>query len=299
MAEDGERMTYRDVKPTDWFYSAVHKATRMGGLRGDLDALGRLQFRPHHSISRAEAAVLYVRATKPHRYALLDVRPSVVGISGPAGIGTGGFVRDDGLILTNWHVAGGTGNKFRVCLCDKDYPPGTERWLVNERKADGTFVDGAYAGFHAGGDGYHDLALVKLSSRQLAEAKARLGGPLPLLRFLDGLPDPAEPVFSFGAPMGRYGWFAAGWVARTNDANGIVECVGLDKAINPGNSGGPVFTLERLVVGIITWKVTGTNVDSMGLAQGCSEVLPWLRAHGVEPILVEDIPDEDETLPLA
>jgi S1-C subfamily serine protease len=293
-------VSYTDVQPTDWFARTVAKAARMGGMRGDLDSQGRPRFRPADPITRAEAATIYVRATKPHRYALLDVRSAVVGISSPLGIGTGGFVREDGVILTNLHVAGSAANRFRVCLCDRDYPPGQDRWLINERTPTGELVDGAYAEFHAGGDGYHDLALIKLSPRQLAEAKQRLGDPLPLLRFLKGVPDPAEPVFSFGAPMGRYGWFAAGWVAKTSDANGMIECLGLDKAVNPGNSGGGVFTLERLVAGIITWKVVGTHVDSMGLAQlGNTEVIPWLRAHGVEPILFDDIPDEDEQLPLA
>ncbi len=288
------KQTYPDVLPTAWYYPAVEKATRMNLTRGRKEAGGKILFHPLDQPNRAEVATVAVRTAKPHRYALLDVRSSVVGISSAVGIGTGGFVSEDGLILTNWHVIGGTGNRFRICLCDRDYGDSIDRWLVNDRNPDRTLVDGAYAELYAG-DGSKDLGLLKLSPRQLAEAKERLGGTLPLLRFLDGVPDPAEPVFSFGAPMGRYGWFAAGWVARM-DKNGLIECIGLDKGVNPGNSGGPVFTLERLVAGTITWKVVGTNVDSMGLAQlGTTEVIPWLRAHGVEPILVGDIPDEDET----
>jgi S1-C subfamily serine protease len=321
-------MTYADVRRQDWFWGPVEKAGRMGGMRGFVDQRGAKVFRPGEPVTRAQQAAVYVRGAKAFRYSLLSVRSSVLGIASEAGIGTGSLLTQDGLILTNYHVvrvpldAGQTAisaparlaSGFRIRLSDRDYLPGEEAWLVAERGPDGRLVDGAYARVHQlpdgrcacplpgkGTGGYLDLALLKLSDRQLAEARARLGDPLPVIRLLAPPhgPDIAEPVFAFGSPMGRYGWFSGGHVGRPNERNGIVQCIGADLAINPGNSGGPLFTLESLVCGIIAWKLADSSakVDDMGIAISLAEVLPWLALHGVSPGLEPDIPDEDELAP--
>jgi len=141
------------------------------------------------------------------------------------GIGTGFFVRSDGLVATNGHVVEGA-TEITVQVGD------------DERAVRGVLV---------GKDEATDLALVKIE-----------GGPFPVLALGDseGV-EVGEWVVAIGNPFGLSRSVTTGIVSYKGrrDVNpsgrpGYYDFIQTDAAINPGNSGGPLLDARGAVVGI-------------------------------------------------
>ena len=141
------------------------------------------------------------------------------------GIGTGFFIRSDGLVATNGHVVEGAADI-------------TVQVGEDER---------AYRGVLVGKDDATDLALVKVE-----------GGPFPVLALGDseGL-EVGEWVVAIGNPFGLSRSVTTGIVSfkGRRDVNptgkpGYYDFIQTDAAINPGNSGGPLLDARGAVIGI-------------------------------------------------
>jgi serine protease Do len=141
------------------------------------------------------------------------------------GIGTGFFIRSDGLVATNGHVVEGA-SEITVQV------GGDER---------------AVRGVLIGKDEATDLALVKVD-----------GGPFPVLALGDseGV-EVGEWVVAIGNPFGLSRSVTTGIVSYKGrrDVNpsgrpGYYDFIQTDAAINPGNSGGPLLDARGAVVGI-------------------------------------------------
>src|SRR2546423_471008 len=141
------------------------------------------------------------------------------------GIGTGFFVRSDGLLATNGHVVEGA-TEITVQLGH------------DERAVRGVLI---------GKDEATDLALVKVE-----------GGPYPVLSLGDseGL-EVGEWVVAIGNPFGLSRSVTTGIVSYKGrrDVNpsgrpGYYDFIQTDAAINPGNSGGPLLDARGAVVAI-------------------------------------------------
>jgi len=141
------------------------------------------------------------------------------------GIGTGFFVRSDGLVATNGHVVEGA-TEITVQVGE------------DERALRGVLV---------GKDEATDLALVKVE-----------GGPFPVLGLGDseGL-EVGEWVVAIGNPFGLSRSVTTGIVSYKGrrDVNpsgrpGYYDFIQTDAAINPGNSGGPLLDARGAVVAI-------------------------------------------------
>ena len=141
------------------------------------------------------------------------------------GIGTGFFIRSDGLVATNGHVVEGATEI-------------TVQVGYEERAARGVLV---------GRDEATDLALVKVE-----------GGPFPVLALGDseGV-EVGEWVVAIGNPFGLSRSVTTGIVSYKGrrDVNpsgrpGYYDFIQTDAAINPGNSGGPLLDARGAVVGI-------------------------------------------------
>jgi serine protease Do len=141
------------------------------------------------------------------------------------GIGTGFFIRADGLVATNGHVVEGA-TDITVQVGD------------DER---------AYRAVLVGKDDATDLALVKVE-----------GGPFPVLAFGDSdALGVGEWVVAIGNPFGLSRSVTTGIVSYKGrrDVNpsgkpGYYDFIQTDAAINPGNSGGPLLDSRGAVVGI-------------------------------------------------
>jgi serine protease Do len=139
------------------------------------------------------------------------------------GEGSGFIVSPDGLIVTNFHVAG-EADKVTVTTSD-----GKE-----------------YEATLKGADQKTDLALLKIEADR----------PLPYVVFGDSAKvRPGDKVIAVGNPFGLGGTVTAGIVSATGREIGsgpYDDFLQVDVPINRGNSGGPTFNLRGEVVGVNT-----------------------------------------------
>jgi putative serine protease PepD len=178
------------------------------------------------------------------------VQPSVVSIEVTTrqgrSEGSGVVLREDGMILTNNHVAGAEGAGLVVTFADGERAPAT---LV-------------------GADPATDLAVIKVSGvDNLVPATFAAG--------TDSLAV-GDTVLAIGSPLGLAGSVTAGIVSalhRSVDlgssgrqtASVLADAIQTDAAINPGNSGGPLVDTSGRVVGINTAIASLSGSGSIGL----------------------------------
>ena len=166
-------------------------------------------------------------------------------------IGSGVIVRKDGLVVTNFHVAGHAKKLF--CT------------LADKTRVSATLL---------GGDPATDLAVLQLDRKELKRLGAtfkvaKLGSMSP--------PQVGEIVIALGSPRGLSLSLTRGVVSNTERFMGgnitlpTGEMTGMynnwlqtDAAINPGNSGGPLVNLEGEVIGINSRGIPGG--DGLGFA---------------------------------
>ncbi|MGK5089520.1 trypsin-like peptidase domain-containing protein [Bdellovibrionota bacterium FG-2] len=144
----------------------------------------------------------------------------------PLSFGSGVFIREDGLILTNFHVVE-KASKITVIIDEK------QRWPARLL---------AY-------DSRTDLALVQIEKRP--------SSPVSVLQF--GNSDEmnvGDPVFAVGSPFGLIRSLSAGIIsAKGRGRVGILEIedfLQTDAAINPGSSGGPLLNFKGEIIGLNT-----------------------------------------------
>jgi len=141
--------------------------------------------------------------------------------------GSGFFINEDGLILTNRHVISGQAQQIQVTLPDQS----TYRAEVMVQ------------------DRANDLALIKIEPED-AVPYLRLGDS-------DGI-QVGQKVLAIGNPFGLNGTLTTGIVSSLDrtiqDESGaqLEEMIQTDAAINPGNSGGPLLDSTGSVIGVNT-----------------------------------------------
>lgn len=145
------------------------------------------------------------------------------------GSGSGVIVREDGTILTNYHVV----ERAR---------------RINIHLRDGRILRGRVLGV----DPATDLALIKVEARGLPVAQ--LGN--------SDAARPGEWVLAIGAPLGLEATVTHGILSATGRShlgiNDVEDYLQTDASINPGNSGGPLVNLRGEVLGINT-MIAGRN----------------------------------------
>jgi serine protease Do len=184
-----------------------------------------------------------------------------------ASIGSGVILSQDGLILTNAHVAGPKAVEINVTLSNLE--------RVGARLV--------------GWDHWTDLALLRLNlddvkKRGLTFKHAEFGDSEKLYV--------GETVFAVGTPHGLTRTVTRGIISNNNryfeDTEGVDgyetgnfnTWLQTDAAINPGNSGGPLVTDDGRVVGITSRAYLGAN--NLGFA------IPSATAKRVVAGLVRD-----------
>jgi len=157
-----------------------------------------------------------------------EMTPHVASLRLGRGAGSGVVFTDDGFLLTNAHVVGGS------------------------RTGTAGFADGTESDFDViGADPLSDLAVVR--ARGGTPAAARLGDADKLVV--------GQLVVAVGNPLGLGGTVTAGVVSalgrslptRSGRAGRVIEdVIQTDAALNPGNSGGALADASARVVGINT-----------------------------------------------
>jgi S1-C subfamily serine protease len=209
------------------------------------------QMRPALTQKDIDAAVLHTLQTKdlptPSAKAAASIQGAVVHVQAyvadpknkeadiESGVGTGVVIKDDGTILTNFHVISGA-KKLRVTFFD-----GTE--------AEATVV---------GVQPDKDLAVLKPQKIPDDLEPAILGSSQQLA--------PGDAVVVVGFPFGVGPSVSSGVVSGLNrqfkSPDGKQPLSGLiqfDAAANPGNSGGPLVNMSGEVVGIVTAILNPTS----------------------------------------
>ena len=149
-----------------------------------------------------------------------------------SGQGSGFFISEDGLVVTNNHVIDG----------------GAEFFIVTN---DGTELEAELIGK----DARTDLALLQVKEKK----------KFTYVKFADKDSRVGEWVVAVGNPFGLGGTVTAGIIsARGRDigASRYNDFIQIDAAVNKGNSGGPAFNLNGEVIGINTaiFSRSGGNV---------------------------------------
>ena len=158
--------------------------------------------------------------------------------------GSGIILTEDGYIVTNYHVV-----EYAV--------------LYNYAVLTVVLSDEAeYTAEYIGGDEINDLAVIKISAKNLKSAVLGSSDNIKVGDF----------VMAIGNPLGinLYGSVTLGIISgvnRTIAAENVAEkLIQTDAAINPGNSGGALVNLNGEVIGINTVKISTSNVEGIGFA---------------------------------
>jgi len=238
-------------KPWRWDFIAVFMLGVLVSLLGIGLSQSFLSQRPAVTQKDIDAAVLHTLQTKELPSASAKAAASVQGavvlvqayvtdpqnkdVDKESGVGTGVVIKDDGTILTNFHVISGA-VKLKV-----------------------TFFDGSHAEARViAVQPEKDLAVLKPQKIPDDLEPAILGSSQQLL--------PGDGVVAVGFPFGIGPSVSSGVVSGLNrqfrSPDGNQQLSGLiqfDAAANPGNSGGPLINMSGEVVGIVTAILNPTS----------------------------------------
>ncbi len=174
-------------------------------------------------------------------------KPAVVLLSAASRMGSGFFVSDTGVIVTNAHVVRGEQTALAI--------------LSSGQKLDAKVVyidpDMDIALVKVDGMGFPHLALTDTSNVRQGQTVIAIGNP--------GLGMP------FSVTKGIVS--AVGGSAKETHGTWIQT----DAAINPGNSGGPLLNAYGEVVGMNTWKIVDKSNQSLGFALSSTDLLALLH----------------------
>ncbi len=163
---------------------------------------------------------------------LAQFKKGVIQIATPNSTGTGFYLKDYDMIISNHHVV-------------KDFARVTiKTQKFRKELADVLFVDSKY-----------DLAFIKAPDWE----------ELPHLHLGDyrDLRD-GDQVMAIGHPYGLNYSTSRGVVSRKDRVMNGLKYIQTDTAINPGNSGGPLVNMEGEIIGVNTFIIRGG--DNLGFA---------------------------------
>ena len=156
----------------------------------------------------------------------------IIQIATPQGTGTGFYVKDENLIITNDHVV--KGNSEAV-ISGRSIPKQISPVYFNDAK--------------------YDLAFIKVPE----------GIELPDISLAEGhVVKDGDQVIAIGHPYGLNYTATEGIVTKSNRLQRGINYIQIDAAINPGNSGGPLVNSNGDIVGVNTFIIAGG--DNLGFA---------------------------------
>ncbi|OCN03703.1 hypothetical protein A4S06_04910 [Erysipelotrichaceae bacterium MTC7] len=165
------------------------------------------------------------------------------------GAGSGVILSEDGYIVTNYHVISNASS------CTVRLSDGTE-----------------YKATYIGGSETDDVAVVKIDATGLTPAV--LGDSDKLVT--------GENVLAIGNPLGELGGTVTEGIlsstSRTMNVDGVqMELLQTSAAINPGNSGGGLFNARGELIGIVTLKKAGDEIEGLGFAIPVNKVVETIN----------------------
>jgi serine protease Do len=179
-------------------------------------------------------------------------RPSIIQMATQTSTGTGFYVKEFNLIVTNEHVVG---KNAEVTIAGRTFEKRLARVWYTDKK--------------------HDLAFLEPPEDvQIPEVK--LGD---YNNLYDG-----EVVVAIGHPFGLNYTATQGVISKVDRVRDGVKYIQIDAAINPGNSGGPLVNKQGEIIGINSFIIRGG--DNLGFALPVSylrEALEMYQPHRGSP----------------
>ncbi len=165
---------------------------------------------------------------------------AIIQISAPTGNGTGFYLKEYDLIVTNNHVTGGAPE---VAIQGRSFPKRLSRvWYADEK---------------------HDLAFLQPPD-DIELGVVSLGN-------YETLKD-GDNILAIGHPYGLTYTATQGVISKVDRIRNGLKYIQIDAAINPGNSGGPLVNNTGDVIGVNSFIIRGG--DNLGFALPVS----YLRA---------------------
>lgn len=172
-------------------------------------------------------------------------QPIIIQIATPQGTGTGFYLKEHDLIVTNDHVV-----------------KGNHEVAINGKLLTKTMSPVYY------NDPRFDLAFIGVPK----------DADLPLIRIGKGQPvKDGDKVIAIGHPYGLNYTATEGIVSKASRQNRGINYIQIDAAINPGNSGGPLVNKEGEIVGVNTFIIAGG--DNLGFALPVSYLEEALKEY--------------------
>jgi S1-C subfamily serine protease len=221
---------------------------------------------------RAETRALPTRAPNmtsddPVADVVDQVLPSVVNVKRDGGEGTGFIVREDGIIVTNFHVVE-RASELTVFTSDEDPEQFDARVIGGDIQADLAVLD-------VDAEGLPAVPLGDSDELRLGEQVVALGYALGL----EGGPSVTSGIVS--SLSRRITVPDQGCTECPNGQRVYTDVIQTDAAINPGNSGGPLVDMAGNVIGI---NSAGTSsAENIGFAIQINSVTPTITQAAEEP----------------
>jgi len=197
-------------------------------------------------------------------------RNVVIQIATPYSTGTGFFLKEHKLVVTNWHVV-------------RD----NRRVVIGGSSFDKQIVEVKYI------DPKYDLAFLAMPSEHKMP-EVNLG--------VDDEVVEGEEVIAIGHPFGLKYTATQGIVSNTRHQQNDIQYIQHDAALNPGNSGGPLVNHEGRVIGVNTFIIRdGNNIGfSLPINYLKDTIAEFsekgdkigLRCHSCSNLVFEDLSDK-------
>ncbi len=157
---------------------------------------------------------------------------AIIQIATSGGTGTGFYVKEFDLIVTNDHVVG---DNSEVTIAGKAFDKALSRVWYTDRKHDLAFLEAPKN--------------VELPGIQLGQYE----------KMKDG-----DSVVAIGHPYGLNYTATQGVISKVDRIREGLKFIQIDAAINPGNSGGPLVNTDGEVIGVNSFIIRGG--DNLGFA---------------------------------
>jgi len=158
-----------------------------------------------------------------------NFRNAIIQIATPWGSGTGFYLHEHDLIITNRHVANGA---REVVISGNNFPKSIAKLLYSDPLYDLAFIEAP--------------AKVSLSKISLGDSDIINEGDL---------------IIAIGHPYGLKFTATQGIISKAKRNWNGTDYIQIDAAINPGNSGGPLINNDQKIIGINTFILSdGVNL---------------------------------------
>lgn len=160
-----------------------------------------------------------------------SIKNAIIQIRTPYGSGSGFYLTDYNVIVTNRHVIQGCRN---VVINGENFEKQETQVLFTDPVYDIAFLKSPEN--------------VKFPDSRLSDVEVKVG----------------EPIIALGHPLGLSYTATQGIVSKSDREFNGVDYIQIDAAINPGNSGGPVLNQKGQIVGVNTFIIS--QGQSLGFA---------------------------------